>query len=81
MKKIFTILLTFAIFTIYHYEVQFFGSEDLMARSSYLVRTTINESLVTFGDNGLFIYKNRTGSGWYKFIPWDQIVVVERKDK
>ncbi len=79
MKNLFMILLMFTIFTIYHYEVEFFGSKDLMARSGYLVRTTIDESLVTFGDNGLFIYENRTGSGWYKFIPWGQIVVLERK--
>ncbi len=82
MKKIFTILLTFAIFTIYHYEVDGIGNNIM--RSTYLVRTIINEDSVSWGDNGLFLYKNKTdifNPNWYKFLPYGQIVVVEKKVK
>lgn len=81
MKNIFAILLTFAIFTIWHHEVHVTLPPDDAMRSSYLKRTEISEKLVTWGDNGLFIYKNRTGSGWYKFIPYGQIVSIEKKTK
>lgn len=83
MRKLLVILFTFAIFTIWHHEVHVTLPPDDAMRSSNLKRTEINEELVSWGSNGLFLYRtpaHRHNDAWYSFIPWDQIVVVERKE-
>ena len=84
MKKILTILFTFAIFTIWHYEVHITLAPDDAMRSHNLKRTEISEKLVGWTEYGLFLHvspAHMRNSSWYKFIPHNQIVAVERKDE
>lgn len=75
MKKLFITLMTFAILTIYHYDVIGTGS----FRRPDLKKLTIREGLVDWGGAGIYLHKDDNKPGWYKFVPYGRIVVIEKK--
>ena len=76
MKKLFVTLLAFTILTIYHYDVIGTGS----FRRPDLKKLIIKEELVSWGDNGIYLHKHDV-KGWYKFVPYGRIVIVEKEEK
>lgn len=75
MKNLILSLMIFGFLIIHYYDVE--GMPGL--KKPVIEKILIDEDNVRFRTGGIFIHRTGEEYWWYKFIPYSQILTVERK--